>query len=244
MGQGEIGILSSCLRLPSNLAVVSASPTTTNLVVQVACQELAAACPLCRQPSERIHGRYVRTVADLPCGGHRVILSLAVRKFVCRTPTCPRTIFTERLPELVQSYARITNRLREALQALGFATCGEVSERLAPKLGMQVTGPTLLRHMRAVTYVPPEAVRILGIDDWSWKKGQTYGTILVDLERRCPIELLPDRQAATVEAWLRSHPEIEVVSRDRGRRIRCRGSTWCSPSTTDCRQIPSAVEPA
>jgi hypothetical protein len=106
---------------------------------------LVLSVTLCQQPSERIHGSYVRTVADLPYGGRRVILSLTVRKFVCGTPTCSRKIFTERLPDLVQSYARMTNRLREALQALGFATCGEVSERLAPKLGMQVTGPTLLR---------------------------------------------------------------------------------------------------
>jgi transposase len=110
----------------------------------------------------------------------------------------------------------MTNRLREALQALGFATCGEMSERLAPKLGMQVSGPTLLRHMRTVCIPPPASVRILGIDDWAWKKGQTYGTILVDLEKRIPIDLLPDRSTETVETWLRAHPEVEIVSRDRG----------------------------
>ena len=129
-------------------------------------------------------------MADLPCAGRRVILSLTVRKFVCSTPTCPRQIFTERLPDLVQSYARMTNRLREALVALGLATSSEVSERLAPKLGMLVSAPTLLRRLRAVACPPPTSVRILGVDDWAWKKGQTYGTILVDLEKRCPIELL------------------------------------------------------
>src|SRR5947199_2734188 len=110
----------------------------------------------------------------------------------------------------------MTNRLREALQALGFATCGEMSERVAPKLGMQVSGPTLLRHMRTVCIPPPKSVRILGVDDWAWKKGQTYGTILVDLEKRCPIELLPDRKEETLTAWLLTHPEIDVISRDRG----------------------------
>lgn len=110
----------------------------------------------------------------------------------------------------------MTNRLSEALQALGFATCGEVGERLAPQLGMQVSGPTLLRRMRTRSCPVPSSVRILGIDDWSWKKGLTYGTILVDLESRKPIELLPDRTAETVEAWLRTHPEVEIVSRDRG----------------------------
>ena len=151
-----------------------------------------------------------------PCGGRRVILRLSVRKFVCGTPACPRQIFTERLADLVQSYARMTNRLREALVALGLATSAEVSERLAPQLSMLVSAPTLLRRLRAVACPPPKSVRILGVDDWAWKKGQTYGTILVDLEKRCPIELLPDRKEETLTAWLLTHPEIDVISRDRG----------------------------
>ena len=109
--------------------------------------------------------------ADLPCGGRLVSLSLAVRKFACGTSTCPRRIFTERLPDLVQSYARMTNSLSEALLAIGFATCGLMSERLAPKLGMQVLGPTLLRQMRTVSIPPPASARIVSIDDWAWKKG-------------------------------------------------------------------------
>lgn len=119
------------------------------------------------------------------------------------------------MPDLVLSYARLTNRLRQALQDLGFATCAEAGVRLAPKLGMSVTATTLLRRMRDRSIPSPDAVRILGVDDWAWRKGMTYGSILVDLERRCPIEILPDRRAETVEAWLRLHPEIEVVSRDR-----------------------------
>jgi transposase len=110
----------------------------------------------------------------------------------------------------------MTNRLREALVALGLASSAEVSERLAPSLGMHVSAPPLLRRLRVVACAPPQAVRILGVDDWAWKKGQTYGTILVDLEKRCPIELLPDRKEDTLTAWLRAHPEIEVISRHRG----------------------------
>ena len=204
------------LPLPDGIFISSVRPSVTELVVQIACRLPCAACPLCQQPSERVHGHYGRTVADLPCAGRRVILSLTVRKFVCATPTCPRKIFTERLLDLVQSYARMTNRLREALVALGLATSAEVSERVAPSQGMSVSAPTLLRRLRTVACPPPKSVRILGVDDWAWKKGQTYGTLLVDLELRKPIELLPDRKEATLEAWLRTHPEIEVVSRDRG----------------------------
>lgn len=209
-------LLSSLLLLPDDLVIEGVYPTKTHLTVQVACQLASASCPLCQHASERIHGSYGRKVADVPCGGRRVTLALTVRKFVCGTLECPRQIFTERLPELVQPYARMTNRLSEVLQTLGFATCGELGERLAPKLGMGASGPTLLRHMRAVCIAPPKCVRILGIDDWAWKKGQTYGTILVDLETRRPIELLPDRSTETVAAWLRMHPEVEIVSRDRG----------------------------
>ncbi len=204
------------LPLPDGLVITSLVATENQLVVQVACRLPSACCPLCQLPSDRIHGHYGRTVVDLPCTGRRVILALTVRKFVCRTPTCPRQIFTERLPDLVQTYARITNRLRDVLIALGLATSAEVCARLAPKLGLQVSPPTLLRLLRTVSCASPTSVRILGIDDWSWKKGQLYGTLLVDLERRRPIEILPGRKEETVQAWLLTHPEIEVVSRDRG----------------------------
>jgi transposase len=202
--------------LPDGLVIASLAATETQLVVHVACTSLTACCPLCQQPSDRIHGHYGRTVADLPCAGRRVILALTVRKFICRTPTCSQQIFTERLPKLVQSYARITNRLRDALIALGLATSAEVCARLAPKLGMQVSAPTQLRLLRTVSCASPASVHILGIDDWLWKKGQIYGTLLVDLELRCPIEILPDRKEETVKTWLLTHPEIEVISRDRG----------------------------
>jgi transposase len=216
MGSADAELLSSLLLLPDGMGIQAVYPTKTHLTVQVACTLKSASCPLCQQSSQRIHGSYERTVADVPCGGRKVTLALTVRKFVCGTPQCPRQIFTERIAEFVHSYARMTNRLSEAVQTLGFATCGEVGERLAPKLGIRTSGPTFLRRMRTCSCPPPSSVRILGIDDWSWKKGMTYGTLLVDLELRKPIELLPDRSAETAEAWLRSHPEVEIVSRDRG----------------------------
>src|SRR6266568_3946404 len=212
----DLDTASLLFALPDGIFVSLVRATTTEVVLQIACRRTSAACPLCQQPSERVHGHYGRTVADLPCAGRRVILALTVRKFVCSTPTCSRQIFTERLPDLVQSYARMTNRLREALVALGLATSAEVSERLAPSLGMLISAPTLLRRLRMVACPPPQSVRVLGVDDWAWKKGQIYGTLLVDLERRKPIEVLPDRREKAVTAWLQTHPEIEVISRDRG----------------------------
>ncbi len=118
---GNLDIASLLFSLPDGIVISSVRPATTELVVHIACRLPCAACPLCQQPSERVHGTYVRTVADLPCAGRRVIFALKVRKFVCSTPACPRQIFTERLPELVQSYARMTNRLRDAASRTRFS---------------------------------------------------------------------------------------------------------------------------
>lgn len=203
------------LPLCEGLHIERVTESADRLLVHVACGSARVCCPLCRTAAHRMHSRYSRRVADLPCAGRQVTLRLTVRKFFCPNLSCPRKIFAEQFPDLVQSYARLTNRLREALVALGLATCGELSSRLAPKLGMTVKPTTILRRLRAVPVSPVETVRLLGVDDFAWKKGQTYGTILVDLELHRPIELLPDRSEETLEAWLRAHPEIEMVSRDR-----------------------------
>ncbi|WP_126548157.1 ISL3 family transposase [Dictyobacter kobayashii] len=201
--------------LPDGISILGFEASDTGLVVSITCHLSFALCPGCQQRSERIHSSYRRLVADVPSSGRQVTLALTVRKFICGVPACSHKIFTERMPDFVRPYARLTNRLLQALQDVGVATCAEAGVRLAPKLGMSVTATTLLRRMRERSVPTPDAVRILGVDDWAWRKGMTYGSILVDLERRCPIEILPDRKAETVEAWLRLHPEIEVVSRDR-----------------------------
>src|SRR6266699_2271236 len=204
------------LPLSDGLHIEQVTPSTHELLISVISSSPTACCPLCGVQAWRIHSRYTRRVADLPCAGRHVTLLLTVRKFFCPNAACSRTIFAEQFPELVPSYARLTSRLREALVALGLATCGEVASRLAPRLGMQVAPSTLLRRVRAVPVARAGKVRVLGVDDFAWKKGQTYGTNLVDLELRRPIELLPDRCEEALEAWLRTHPEIDIISRDRG----------------------------
>ena len=212
----DMKMLAACFDLPENMAITSVHPAALTLTINLACSDSTACCPLCHQPSERVHSRYSRKVADVPCGGRQVRLMLTVRKFICHTSDCFRSIFTERLPELVLSYARMTNRLRQWIETIGRATSGEVGARLAKHLGMCVSPTTILRRLMALPTPAVGAVSVLGIDDWSFRRGRKFGTILVDLTTHATIDLLLDREAETAAAWMRLHPEIEIVSRDRG----------------------------
>jgi len=164
MGSKEL--LSSVFHFPAGIIIDSIDPSANELVIGIACKTPSMPCPECHQLSARIHGHYRRTVADLPCAGRSVILALTVRKFVCTTPGCPRRIFTERLPGLVQSYARTTGRLIALVQVLGLAAGGQVGTRLADRSGIATTPTTLLRHLMQLPTPVARAVRVLGIDDF------------------------------------------------------------------------------
>ncbi len=201
---------------PSRLHLLGLSANEQAITAQVTTTANEACCPLCHQRSTRIHSHYVRQVADLPWHGIALRLQLRVRRFFCDHPPCQQAIFTERLPGLVAPYARKTVRLAHVLEVIGMALGGEAGARLLTSLGMTASPDTLLRLIRRASLASVPTPRVLGVDDFSFRRGAIYGTILVDLEQHHLVDLLPDCTAETFAGWFRNHPGVKFISRDRG----------------------------
>ena len=203
--------------VPSGLVFDGVSDSMDSLILAVRSEAAEARCPLCATASSRIHSRYVRHVADLPSAGRKVRLRLLTRRFTCEVPHCRRRIFAERFGEdVVPLRRRRTARLEHIVHHLGLALGGRPAASFAKRLMLPVSNDTLLRVVRRRTVMPTDPLLVVGIDDWAFRRNHRYGTIVCDLERRRIVALLPDRETATVQAWLSKHPGINIVSRDRG----------------------------
>jgi transposase len=188
---------------------------STQTVLVVRTERRGAQCPSCKQHSDAPHSTYVRRPADLPSAGREVQLELHVRRFSCRNARCERRTFAERLPRFLAPSARRTRRLARAQCAVGMTAGAETGARLLKPLAMPTSPDTLLRLMHHTPLPAQTPPQVVGVDDWASCKGRTYGSILVDLKQHRVVDLLPDWSAPTLTAWLRRHPSVEVITRDR-----------------------------
>ncbi len=171
-------------------------------------------CPRCSRSSSRVHSSYGRRLADAPVGGHRVLVRLAVRRFFCGNPGCPAVTFAEQVEGLTSRRARRTPPLARMLTMIALALAGRAGARLAPGLDLTAGRSSMLRLVMALPDPQTGTVTVLD-DDFAFRRGRNYGTILVNAETGEPVDLLRDREAGTFAGWLKEHPGTQVNCRDR-----------------------------
>ncbi|WP_045543146.1 ISL3 family transposase, partial [Acetobacter tropicalis] len=206
------------LDLPRSLVVRRVVALDNRVEIEVGLRKRSVLCPDCQCPTQRVHSFYQRKLADLPWQGRPATLIVSVPRFFCQDAVCPRRTFVMPLDGITVRHGRQTTRLTDLHYYIAHTLGGSAGARMTVRLCCPISPDTLIRRLLSRarnTRKDMAPARVVGVDDWAWRRGHHYGTIVVDLEKNDVIDLLPDRDADTLARWLQAHPGIEIIARDR-----------------------------